>query len=390
MGDAASFNPASTSGSSILTLTAGSSAAAGVSTLTLTGSSGAITNSVALTLTITDATPGTSQASLSSAFNIGAIFRDGTSFSSGGADGGGNAYSANLLGSALNWNGCLFKEGAANANDAVKCSGQTITLPGGAFSSLRILATAVDGSQPSQQFIVKYTDGASSVFTQSLSDWTSPQYYPGESVVAATAYRNTASGTKDTVTQAVIYGYSFGLNETKTIQSIKLPNNGQVVVFAMTLANDFTLYGSPTSFVLTAGGKSTSYLVSGPLNGFSGSVNLSATGLPPGVTAAFSPTASTNASILTLIASANAQPVNTNLVITGSLDGLTLNSSLNFSVITTIPEQRQVNLASSGFNLTGIVSDGAAFCHQRRIRRRGQRVFSRPARLRPKLERRHF
>jgi hypothetical protein len=358
-GVTASFNPAATSGDSILTLTAGSTASAGTSTLTLTGASGSITQTVALTLTIIGATPETSRVNLASAFNLTAIYRDSTAFS-GGADGGGNAYSASLLGSALNWNGCLFTEGSANANDAVQCWGQTITLPSGKFSSLQMLATAVDGAQTSQPFIVKYTDGTTSLFTQSLSDWASPQNFPGEAVVAATAYRNTDGGTKDTVTQAVIYGYSFGLNNTKTVQSIKLPDNGDVLVFAITLANDFTLFGSPSSLVLTAGGRSTCYLVSGPVNGFSGSVSLSAAGLPSGVTASFNPSASTTASILTLAASATAQPVNTNLELTATLGGLTHNMNLDFSVITPIPGAVPVSLGLV-FNLAGIVSDGAAF-----------------------------
>jgi hypothetical protein len=358
-GVTASFSEAVTTGTSILTLTAGSTATAGTSTVTLIGESGSITQTVALSLNIVAATPGTSHVSLSTAFNIAAIHSDGTGFS-GGADGDGNAYSANLLGAALNWDGCLFTVGSANANDAVQCSGQTITLPSGQYASLQVLAAAHDGAQSSQPFIVTYTDGTTSTFTQSMSDWTSPAYFPGETVVTATAYRNTEGGTKDTVTEAVIYGYSFGLHNTKTVKSIKLPDNGDVLVFAMTLANDFTLYASPTSVVLTAGGKSTSYLVSGPINGFSGSVNLSATGLPAGVTASFSPIASSTSSLLTLTASATAQPVNTDLTLTGTLGGLTHDINMSVSVITPIPGAASVNLASA-FNLDAIYTDGATF-----------------------------
>ena len=249
-GVTASFNPVSTTGASVLTLTAGSTAAAGTSAVTLTGVSGSITQTAALTLAIVAATPGTSRVSLSSAFNRAAIYTDGSTFSgSGGADGGGNAYSASLLGPALSWDGCLFTMGSANANDSIVCSGQTLTLPSGQFSSLQILASANGGAQTAQQFLITYTDGATSTFIQSLSDWTAPQNFPGETVAAQTAYRNTSGGTKDTVSQGIVYGYSFGLNNTKTVKSIKLPDDGGVLVFAMTLANDFTLYGSPSSYV---------------------------------------------------------------------------------------------------------------------------------------------
>jgi len=358
-GVTASFSPAATTSTSVLTLTAGGTAAAGTNTLTLTGVSGSITQTVALTLTVGAATPGTSQVSLSSAFNLTAIYNNGSTFS-GGADGGGNAYSSSLLGSALNWNGCLFTRGAANANDVVKCSHQSIALPSGNFSSLQILATAVGGTQTAQPFVVNYTDGTSNIFTQSLSDWTSPLNYPGETIVVPEAYRLTGSGGTDTVTRACLYGYSFGLNNTKTVKNIKLPNDSDVLVFAMTLANDFTLYGSPPSIVLTAGGKSTSYLISSPTNGLSGSVALSATGLPAGVTASFSPAASTTSSILTLTAAATAQPVNTVVVISGTLNGITHNLTPNFSVITPITGATPVSLTSA-FNATGFYNDGVAF-----------------------------
>jgi Pro-kumamolisin, activation domain/Immunoglobulin I-set domain len=358
-GVTASFSSGSTTTTSILTLTANSGATPGTYTITLNGVSGSIAQSVALTVNLTAETPGFSRVNLSSAFNLAAIYTDGSAFS-GGADGGGNAYSANLLGSALSWNGCLFTKGSANANDAVQCSGQTISLPSGKFSSLQILAAAVGGAQTSQPFVVTYTDGSTSVFIQSVSDWTAPQNFPGEAVVAATSYRNTGGGAKDTVTGANIYGYSFGLNNTKTVQSVKLPGVGNILVFAMTLANDFTLYGAPSSLVLTAGGASASYLVSGPINGFSGSVNLSALGLPPGVTASFNPSSSSSSSIVKLTANATAQPVNTNVMLTGTLDGVTHNITVNLSVITPIPGTATVSLASA-FNLDGIYDDGATF-----------------------------
>jgi len=360
-GVSASFSAATTTSTSILTLSSGLGTATGTNIFTVTGVSGSVTQTVAVTLVTMSASIFATPVPLSGYFNLTAFYTDGTTFN-GGADGGGNAYSANLLATELNWNGCVFtqSEGPPNASDAIKCSGQTVTLPTGKFTSLQILATAVDGAQSSQQFIVTYTDGTTSIFTQSLSDWTSPQNNPGETMVVATAYRNTSGGTKDVLTRAFIYGYSFGLNNTKTLQSIKLPNNGDVLVFGMVVADDFTLYGTPVSYVLTAGGKATCYLVAGPVNGNFGNVNLSATGLPAGVTALFSPAASTSNSLLTLTASATAQPVNTNIVLTGVLNGLTHSMSVSLSVITPIPGATPVSLASA-FNLTGFYPDGSSF-----------------------------
>jgi len=97
-----------------------------------------------------------------------------------------------------------------------------------------MLATGVNGNQASQTFTVTYTDGTTSTFTQSLSDWFSPQSYAGESQAATMAYRNTGAGGKDDRT-FYLYEYSFALNATKTVSSITLPGNNNVVVLAMTL-----------------------------------------------------------------------------------------------------------------------------------------------------------
>jgi hypothetical protein len=81
---------------------------------------------------------------------------------------------------------------------------------------------AVNGNLPSQKFIVTYADGTTTTLTQSISDWFTPQGYPGESIIFTTAYRNIYNGTKDNRT-FLIYGYSFGINPNKTVKSLTLP-----------------------------------------------------------------------------------------------------------------------------------------------------------------------
>jgi hypothetical protein len=127
-----------------------------------------------------------------------------------------------------------LKFGAANVPDAVGCSGQSVTLPAGQFPSLMLLATGVEGSQKSQTFTVKYTDGTSSQFSQSFSDWFTPAKFAGELEGVAMAYRNFDNGTKDRRTFN-LYEYRFALNAAKTVQSITLPNNAHVLVLAATL-----------------------------------------------------------------------------------------------------------------------------------------------------------
>jgi hypothetical protein len=161
------------------------------------------------------------------------IVSDGTPFS-GGIDGVGSAYSANLLGSSLVWNGVSFPFGPANGADVIGGAGQTITLTAGHATSVSMLAIAINGQQTAQSFVVNYTDGTSTSFSQSLSDWFTPAHFTGESVAKAMAYRNTSTGGRDNRTFN-LYGYAFATSTVKTVKSITLPNNPQVKILAIAL-----------------------------------------------------------------------------------------------------------------------------------------------------------
>jgi hypothetical protein len=173
--------------------------------------------------------------SLASVANTFGIYTDGTAFSTGGLDGTGAAYSANLLGTSLTFSGTNFAIGAANQKDVVKgISAPVIPLTTGSFSSLKFLGTGLAVNQPSQVFTVTYTDGTTTAFTQSLSDWFTPQSYPGEVIAKSMAYRNLSTGAKDNHTFN-LYQYTFALNSAKTVKSLTLPSNANVAVVAITL-----------------------------------------------------------------------------------------------------------------------------------------------------------
>jgi hypothetical protein len=209
----------------------------GFSGITITGTSGSYTQTVPLTLVVSAAV-GTSgsgtQVDLSSAFNLYGIYEDGTTYTTGGLDGAGYSYSANLLSGSRVLDGVLFDFGPANNLDAVGCSGQSITVSQGQFANLVLLATGVEGNQVSQTITVNYTDNTSSTFTRNFSDWYTPQNYPGESEGVAMAYRNFQDGTEDKRTFN-LYTYRFALNSAKVVESITLPNDSHVAVLAATL-----------------------------------------------------------------------------------------------------------------------------------------------------------
>jgi beta-glucanase (GH16 family) len=171
---------------------------------------------------------------LSGGYNQAGLAGDGTPFSGGGLDGNGNAYSANLLGPSVASGGVTFNLGATGGNNVVQAQGQTVALPAGPFSALTFLGTGVNGIQSNQTFTVRYTDGTGDTFTQDVSDWLSPQGYAGESVAAALGYYNAADGSSPGVPN-YLYQYRFSINRQKTISSITLPNNGNVMILAIDL-----------------------------------------------------------------------------------------------------------------------------------------------------------
>ena len=166
-------------------------------------------------------------------FNRTGIVTDGSTFS-GGLDTYGDALSSNLLGTSVTVGGATFNFGPANTNNAISATGQTIALPASSDAALKLLATAVNGSQTNQTFTVTYTDGTTATFTQSISDWAAPQDFFGETTAVTTAYRDRSNGTMQGGNFDV-YEYTFTLNPSKTISSITLPNDANVEILTATL-----------------------------------------------------------------------------------------------------------------------------------------------------------
>jgi hypothetical protein len=213
-------------------------ATTGFTTVTVTGTSGSITETAIFTLAVSAAI-GTNgigtPVDLSSEFNLNGIYTDGTMYTTGGLDGGGYSYSANLLSPSRVFNNVLFNFGPANQLDAFGCDGQSVTLPAGQYSSLMLFGTGIQGDQTSQIFTVTYSDGTSVDFTQNFSDWFTPQEYTGELEGVAMAYRDFDNGTKDD-RMFNLYSYRFVLNKNKMVQSITFPSNPNVVILAATMA----------------------------------------------------------------------------------------------------------------------------------------------------------
>jgi cellulose 1,4-beta-cellobiosidase len=80
----------------------------------------------------------------------------------------------------------------------------------------------------------------------------------------------------------------------------------------------FQLSASPANVAVSQGGSGTSTVTATPTGGFTGAVTLSASGLPSGVTATFSPTSTTGTSTVTFVASPTAATGTFVVTITGT------------------------------------------------------------------------
>ena len=172
------------------------------------------------------------------------ITTDGVQATSGGFDGAGNTYSWTALGDTASGgaltgstlvSGGLTIEISPNQPDFTWAAGQTIDVTRSG-SVLTLAAAAVNGSQTGQTLTLTFTDGSSTTWTQSFSDWCDPQYYDNELILSTQSYRNTAAGETDATTN-YIYSYGFTLPDGKTLESITLPNNPDVQLLGLQLSS---------------------------------------------------------------------------------------------------------------------------------------------------------
>ena len=94
----------------------------------------------------------------------------------------------------------------------------------------------------------------------------------------------------------------------------------------------YSLSASPPTLSVTQGASGTSTISVIPSNGFKGSVSYTASGLPSGVSATFSPTSSTTSTVLTLTVSSASTTGLTPITITGTSGSLAQTASMGLTV----------------------------------------------------------
>lgn len=353
-GVTASFSPNPTSGYAALTITASNSTAIGQYPLTITGTSGSVTESATLTLGIYAPT---FSLSTSSPVNIG----QGTSTTGAVLVTGEYGFASNV-----------------NLSISSLPSGVTASItPNPTTYSTTITFTAT-GSAAVGQYPLTITGTSGSLTktaTLTLGVYTPTFGLAGPSSVTL----GQGASTTSSVTVQPLYGFTgsvnlsvSGLPSGVTASFLPNPTTGNSALSlsagSSTALGQYTVtvkgtYGSQTAtttFTLTIaapgftlsdsyplslgqGASTTSSVFVTGQNGFNSSVNLSASGLPSGVTASFSPnpTTSSNSSVLTSTASSSAPAGQYTFNITGTSGSLTATTTAFLTI------------GSPGFSLSG-------------------------------------
>ena len=227
----------------LVTLKGPKNAAPGTTVATITatasynaGSAGA--GEVSGQQTITSVVP---YPTLSAAFNNVGVTSESNP-APGNFDSTGDSYSSEALaaagvtpGSKISANGLSFDwpTSAAGTPDNVAASGQEVTLSGQG-GSLAFLGS--ETGAVSAPVVVTYTDGTTSTGELGFPNWccTPPTAY-GAQVAITTDHRDTPTGPANFGTSYQVFSNTIPLTANKTVQSVTLPNQPAIHLFAVSL-----------------------------------------------------------------------------------------------------------------------------------------------------------
>jgi subtilase family serine protease len=229
--------------------------------------------------------------------------------------GWGSVNAANLVNF---WN----NNGAGPADFSVSASPASLTITQGTSGNSTISITAINGFTGS---VSLSASGLPAGVTASFG--TNPA--TSTSVLTLTASSTATTGTA-TVT---VTGTSGTLTHTTTIN----------LTVNAAAAPNFSLSASPASLTVTQGTSGNRTITVTPSGGFTGSVTLSASGLPAGVTAAFGTNPATSTSVLTFTASSTATTGTATVTITGTSGTLTHTTTISLTIASSAAQNLIVN-----------------------------------------------
>ena len=348
-------------------------------------------------------------------YDVAAGSNDGAK-STVGFDGKGNALPAEMLPLQIQFNGVEFQLAPAKTGtpDALMPKGQTINLPAGQFNRLYVLAASAERDQKAT-----FEVGAKKA-ELNIEDWSGfigqwddrqwiakditiperlgrpartrhddyaemtgikPGYIKRADLAWYCSHHHNAAG--ENVAYSYSYLFAYAIDMEPGTKAIKLPNNPKIRILAMSVAEesplakparplydvlppaaagdkDFLLSSSVTGLSVTQGRSAAARISVTPRNGLEAGVTLAASGLPAGVSAAFSPSSTTGMSTLMLKANNSAQPGTSKVTITATSGALSHSAPIALKVTAIKTGAVNVDLASA-YNATGIYEDGSTF-----------------------------
>jgi uncharacterized membrane protein len=370
-GVTAAFSPNPATSSSTLTLTASATAPTGTATVTITGTSGSLTHTATVSLTV-KASPNFSLAASPASVTIVQAGSSGTSTITITAQ---NSFSGSVTMAASG----LPTGVTAGFSPNPATTSSTLTLTASATATTGTATVTITGTSGS----LTHTT------TVSLTVNPSPNFSLAASPTSVTIDQGGAAGTS-TVTITRLNGFTSSVTMTATglptgVTGTFSPNPGTTtskltltasasatlgtssvtitgtsgslthttsVSLTVDATPNFALSASPTSVSLARSGSATSAITITPSGGFTGSVTMSSTGLPSGVTAAFSPNPGTTTSTLTVKASAFASASTSTVTITGKSGTVTHTTTLSVTVTTTAAANFSLGASPSSLTIT--------------------------------------
>ena len=330
--------PANGSATSTLTFTASASAAAGTTNVTVTGTSGSLTHSTTIALTV-NSSVGLQTATFNATLKAPACASVGAGCDSGpslllGRDtlaGGTEPNQPNTIASSCaDGTSGTFHSDESNDRLVVQTTDGSTLAPG---KTVRVSATVWAWTTPSSDHLDIYR----------AADASSPSWVLVATINPTVAGAQTLSATYTLPTggasQAVRAQFRYqGSASSCTTGSF---NDHDDLVFAVTAGTPgFTVAAAPSAVSVVQGAAASSTITVASQNSFSSATTLSVTGLPSGVTAAFSvnpvtpPANGSASSTLTFTASSTAATGTTNVTVTGTSGSLTQTATIALTVTT--------------------------------------------------------
>ena len=139
---------------------------------------------------------------------------------------------------------------------------------------------------------------------------------------------------------------------TYTIQLEFSNSANNCVNFPVVSGPNFSLSASPSSLTVTQGSSGNSTITVTPSGGFTGSVSLSTSALPSGVTASFGTNPTTGTSVVTFTASSTATTGTTSVTITGTSGTLSHTTSISLTINATATPNFSLSASPSSLSVT--------------------------------------